>query len=287
MMPGDWGDDRDARAPNTQRQPRTATEEQRAVWRALGREKFKDPAHQRFAQSHRTAESLREAGKHGYQATAERYGREFASDLLTNHRREQPTRPEREMVGLLKELGAEEGRDYQREYKVSPGMYADFARQGNRGAGESAHRDLRPRWVGGAGRHRPGPAGRARGDTGTDARNDRRRDREPAMREKTKMDTKEIIVQQLDGEAWERGEIVITGRPVTLEEWFGRLVAWEMRLSLMPLSRITGGPYDGGHVLMAVGDTRLYFAMPAAAIPALRAWLSDHDYAELLRRTPQ
>jgi very-short-patch-repair endonuclease len=41
--------------------------------------------------------------------------------------REQPTRPEREMVGLLKELGAEEGRDYQREYKVSPGMYADFA----------------------------------------------------------------------------------------------------------------------------------------------------------------
>ena len=31
------------------------------------------------------------------------------------------------MVGLLKELGAEEGRDYQREHKVSPGIYADFA----------------------------------------------------------------------------------------------------------------------------------------------------------------
>ena len=100
-------------------------------------------------------------------------------------------------------------------------------------------------------------------------------------------DTNMVIVQLLDGEAWERGEIVIVGRPVTLQEWFGTLVAWEMHLSLMPLSRITGGPYDGGHVLMAVGDTRLYFAVPAAAIPALRPWLSDHDYAELLRRTRQ
>jgi len=126
-MPGDWGDERGEHAVHSVRQPLTATEEQRAVWREMGREKFKDPDHQRYAQSHRSTESLRDAGRHGYQATAERYGREFASDLLANHRREQPTRPEREMVGLLKELGAEEGRDYQREYKVSPGMYADFA----------------------------------------------------------------------------------------------------------------------------------------------------------------
>ena len=98
-------------------------------------------------------------------------------------------------------------------------------------------------------------------------------------------DTSALTVQMLDGEAWERGEIAIVGRPVTLQEWFGTLVAWEMRLSLMPLSRITGGPYDGGHVVMAVGDTRLYFAVPAAAIPALRPWLSDCDYAELRRRT--
>jgi very-short-patch-repair endonuclease len=126
-MPGDWGDERGEQAVRTARQPLAATEEQRAAWREMGREKFKDPDHQRFAQSHRSAESLRDAGRHGYQATAERYGRDFASDLLANHRREQPTRPEREMVGLLKELGAEEGRDYQREYKVSSGMYADFA----------------------------------------------------------------------------------------------------------------------------------------------------------------
>ena len=111
-MSGDWGDERDERVANVSRQPLRATEEQRAEWRALGREKFRDPDHQRFAQSHRSTESLREAGRHGYQATAERYGRDFASDLLASHRREQPTRPEREMAGLLKELGAEEGRDY-------------------------------------------------------------------------------------------------------------------------------------------------------------------------------
>ncbi len=95
----------------------------------------------------------------------------------------------------------------------------------------------------------------------------------------------EMTVQLLDGDAWERGEIVIVGRPVILQEWFGKLVEWEMRLSLMPLSRIADGPYDGGHVLVATGDARLYFAVPAAAIPALRPWLSDRDYAELLRRT--
>lgn len=100
-------------------------------------------------------------------------------------------------------------------------------------------------------------------------------------------DTNVLTVQLLDGEAWERGEIVITGRPVTMKEWFGRLVAWEMQLAVMPLSQITDGPYDGGHVLMAVGDARLYFAVPAAAIPTLRPWLSERDYAELLRRTPR
>ncbi len=97
----------------------------------------------------------------------------------------------------------------------------------------------------------------------------------------------EMTVQLLDGDAWERGEIVIVGRQVILQEWFGKLVEWEMHLTVMPLSRITDGPYDGGHVLMVVGDTRLYFAVPAAAMPTLRPWLSERDYAELLRRTPR
>jgi hypothetical protein len=106
------------------------------------------------------------------------------------------------------------------------------------------------------------------------------------MRRKVVTDSRALTVQMLDGEAWERGEIAIVGRSVTLQEWFGKLVEWEMRLSLMPLSRITDGLYDGGHVLMAVGDTRLYFAVPAAALPSLRAWLPEEEYRELLRRTP-
>lgn len=126
-MPSDWGIDRDEHVNGPLRRPQSASEEQRTAWRDLGAAKFKDADYQRYAQSHRSTESLREAGRHGYQETARRYGRDFASDLLANHRRDQPTRPEREMIGLLGELGKREGRDYQREYKVAPGIYADFA----------------------------------------------------------------------------------------------------------------------------------------------------------------
>lgn len=126
-VPGGWELDRDAERNDPIRQPQAATGEQRAVWRDLGDGKFRDREYQRYAQSFRTRESLREAGRHGYQETVRRYGRDFASDVLASHRREQPTRPEREMIGLLGELGKQEGRDYQREYKVSPGVYADFA----------------------------------------------------------------------------------------------------------------------------------------------------------------
>jgi len=123
----DWGDDREKPAPGAARQPMQPTAEQRTAWEAMGREKFRDPEHQRFAQSHRSTESLRQAGRQGYLVTAERYGRDYAADILANHRREQPTRPEREMTALLTDLGKQEGRDYQREYKVAPGVYADFA----------------------------------------------------------------------------------------------------------------------------------------------------------------
>lgn len=126
-MPADWGDERAGEVRERARQPLTATAEQRTIWRDLGVAKFQDRDYQRYAQSFRTTESLRESGRHGYQETARRYGRDFASELLASHRREQPTRPEREMIGLLGELGKQEGRDYQREFKVAPGVYADFA----------------------------------------------------------------------------------------------------------------------------------------------------------------
>jgi len=123
----DWGNDREKPPVGTGRGPMQPNAAQQATWREMGREKFKDPDHQRFAQSHRSTESLREAGRQGYLTTAERYGHDYAADILANHRREQPTRPEREMTALLGEIGKQEGRDYQREYKVAPGVYADFA----------------------------------------------------------------------------------------------------------------------------------------------------------------
>ncbi len=92
------------------------------------------------------------------------------------------------------------------------------------------------------------------------------------------------IVQMLDGEAWEAGEIAVVGRPVTAREWLATLDEWGMRLSLPPLSRITGGSYDGGHVLTATGDARLYFAVPATALVLLTGRLSEADGRELLRR---
>lgn len=94
-----------------------------------------------------------------------------------------------------------------------------------------------------------------------------------------------LMVQMLDDAAWERGEIAIIGRPVPLGEWLAKLDEWAMHLSVMPFSRITGGPYDGGHVLMATGDARLYFAVPATAIPLLHDRLSERDHYELLRRS--
>ncbi len=84
----------DARAPATEmgramreriqalrpeRQTLEATDEQRERWKELGKERFGDPEYQRWAQSHRSRESLREAGRLGYAETARRYGADFAA----------------------------------------------------------------------------------------------------------------------------------------------------------------------------------------------------------------
>lgn len=95
----------------------------------------------------------------------------------------------------------------------------------------------------------------------------------------------EPSVQLLDEEAWERGEISPVGRPVPVGVWLEKLAEWRMTLSLPPLSRITGGPYNGGQVLVGTGDTRLAFAVPAPALPLLRDWLTEREYGEIVRRT--
>ena len=97
----------------------------------------------------------------------------------------------------------------------------------------------------------------------------------------------EPVVRLIDADAWEGGALELVGRPVPVAEWLATLDAWGLRLHALPVSRIVDGPYDGGHVLLAQDRAeRLYFAVPAAALPALAGHLPAAAYAALLRRTP-
>ncbi len=130
MAPHDaWRDEPSTRAtqPTPERRPPPPADEERARWRALGREKFRDPEYQRYAQGWRSDASLRDSGRAGYAALVDKYGREFASDVLARSRHDHPTAPERATIALLDALGQREGQDYFREYRVAPGIYADFA----------------------------------------------------------------------------------------------------------------------------------------------------------------
>ncbi len=102
------------------------------------RERFQDPAYQRYAQSFRSHESLSRAGKEGYKATVAKYGKEFLHDRAADKRREQEeprSRAERRMVRLLEEIGEREDRTdyggqlgtYLREHKLASSRHADFA----------------------------------------------------------------------------------------------------------------------------------------------------------------
>ncbi len=95
-------------------------------------------------------------------------------------------------------------------------------------------------------------------------------------------------VWQIDGLDWE-GQAVVdpVGEALPVGEWLASLPEEGLALRLLPVSRIKGGVCDGGHVLLAQGaGGRVYFAVPAAAIPALEGHLPADDYAELVRRTP-
>ena len=70
---------------------------------------------------------MRDSGRAGYAALVDKYGREFASDVLARSRHDHPSAPERATITILDELGQREGRDYFCEYRVAPGVYADFA----------------------------------------------------------------------------------------------------------------------------------------------------------------
>lgn len=125
-MAGDLGDTlgtgradrRDDPAP-APRWPPDPTAEQRDRWAQPGYDRFQDAEHQRWAQGHRSAESLREAGRKGYAEMRERAGGEERTfDRSRSYRLEHPTAEERAMIERLGALGLREGADYEREYPL-------------------------------------------------------------------------------------------------------------------------------------------------------------------------
>lgn len=116
-----------ARFKDPASRPLEPTDKERERWQELGNDRNTDPDYMRYVQSHRSHESLAESGRRGYAATARKYGRDFAADILAAHRRDNPSGPEQALIGLLRELGYEANRDYLREHKLEPGVYSDFA----------------------------------------------------------------------------------------------------------------------------------------------------------------
>ncbi len=84
--------------------------------------------------------------------------------------------------------------------------------------------------------------------------------------------------------AWEDELAVEVVRGVPLRQWLAILREWGMAVVTLPYqSRIAGGPADGGRVVAVEADNgRHYFALPPAALPALRGLVSDAEYARLL-----
>ncbi len=114
----------------TRQRPAWITAEERARFKALGPARFADPAYQRYVQSFRTPQSLSEAGKLGWAATAAKYGEDFAFDRAADKRRAdlgRMSRDERTLFTLLTDdLGERYKIDFAREVRVAPRTHVDF-----------------------------------------------------------------------------------------------------------------------------------------------------------------
>jgi len=84
--------------------------------------------------------------------------------------------------------------------------------------------------------------------------------------------------------AWEDALAVEVVRGVPLRQWLAILREWDMVVVTLPYQGgIAGGPADGGRVVAVEADNgRHYFALPPAALPALRGLVSAADYDRLL-----
>jgi len=85
--------------------------------------------------------------------------------------------------------------------------------------------------------------------------------------------------------AWEDElEVLPQHDPIPLRQWLAILREWGMDVVTLPYqSRIVAGPADDGRVVAVEADNgRHFFALPPAALPALRGLIPDDDYRRLL-----
>lgn len=101
------------------RRPPDPTAAQRSRWAQPGYDRFRDAEHQRWAQGHRSVETLREGGRRAYAAMVGRMeGQRYTIEHGVEYRLANPTVGERAMIDRLAELGQRERVDYAREYTL-------------------------------------------------------------------------------------------------------------------------------------------------------------------------
>ncbi len=101
-----------------------------------------------------------------------------------------------------------------------------------------------------------------------------------------------ITVSMIHIPTWENElKVVEITQPIPVEEWLQKSTGPGCELEIPPYdSRIEGGRYDGGHVVMvhdAEEDNTYLFAIPPEVIPLLQGLLPEDQYRQLLVRTPK
>lgn len=87
---------------------------------------------------------------------------------------------------------------------------------------------------------------------------------------------------------WENDlEVYEITDPIPVGEWLEVVTRPDRELEVLSYdSRITGGRYDGGHVLMLhTADNTFMYAVPPEAIVLLEGLLADDQYHTLIKRT--
>ena len=77
--------------------------------------------------------------------------------------------------------------------------------------------------------------------------------------------------------------------PIPISEWLEVVTTPGRELEVLPYdSRITGGRYDGGHVIaLHTEDNTIMYVVPPEVIVLLKGMLTDDQYRGLLSRTPR